>query len=330
MQLLLERTGTRFECLPRETILAAAARQGIWLPSACRSGTCGSCKARVTSGDVEHDARAKALTPIDRQTGIALLCCAYARSDVSLDIAELADRPDIDRPPRPARVVRLERLAPDVMGLTLRLPPNDGIAFVPGQFVGISWADGGLRSFSIANAPRADGTIDLQVGRVPGGAFTRHVFEEMSVNSIVRLSGPFGTFRLSQSRRPIIFVAGGTGMAPIWSMLEAIAAAPRPEPIRIYWGNRTPEGFYMADRLRSMRERLADFDHIPVVSEPGGQWSGRRGLVHAAVLDDYEDLSRFDVYACGNPQMVEAAQAGFARRRLPADRFFADSFHCSR
>lgn len=323
----LDKSGTSFEAGRGETILAAASRHGLWLRSACGNGTCGTCKAPVVAGDVRHVSNAVALTPFERTQGIALLCCAHAAGDVHLDIGELDDPPAQERPPVPARVIGLERLCARVMGLTLRFPPGESPVFQPGQYVAIGWDDGRDRSFSIANAPRCDGSIDLQIGRVDGGGFTRHVFETMRLHDVVRVRGPFGGFGMRPGTRPVIFIAGGTGIAPIWSILETFDATPPAVPISIYWTNRGLDGFYMAGKLRALSGRHADVRYVPVVSDPGGTLDGRGGGVQDAVLEDSADLSTHDVYACGSPGMIDVLRDALTTHGLRADRFFADSFH---
>jgi len=189
-----------------------------------------------------------------------------------------------------------------------------------------------LHAFSIANAPRADGTLELHIGRVPNGRFTAHVHERMRVRDIVRFEGPFGAFGFSDAassdavQRPAILLAGGTGIAPIKAMLEAAAQSAMQRELHVYWGSRREEGLYALDEITARAgSRLT-----PVLSEPSDSdvWRGRVGLVHRAVIEDFPDLSRFDVYACGSPGLIDAALFDFTRRAgLPPDRFFADAFH---
>jgi CDP-4-dehydro-6-deoxyglucose reductase len=317
-------SGTVFEAASDQTILEAASRAGIWLPSACRIGACGSCRATVSSGDYHHIGSTPALSPAERNGRTALLCRAHATSDLRIEIAEMPEFPPSERPAVPARVIGLVRASEQVMRLTLHRP-----VFIPGQFVGIRHADGFDRSFSIANAPRTDGTIELHVGRISGGAFTGHVFEQLRLNDIIHVTGPFGNFTYAPQPRAAIFIAGGTGIAPVRAVLESTASRVPREPTYVYWGSHISAGLYLDRELRefSSRHRIS---YIPVISGRDETWSGRTGLVHEAVLQDFDDLSGFDVYACGRPAMVEAARDATLRRGACPDRFFSDSFYPSR
>lgn len=320
-------TGVSFEALGDETILEAAERAGIWLPSACRVGNCGSCKARIV-GDFVHAGSTPALSTAEREDRAALLCCAYACGNLQIDIAELPEPPPMELPKIPARVVGLVRESADVVRLTLRFPPTDKLDFKPGQFIGIRHTDSFDRSFSIANAPRADGTIELHVGRAPSGVFTGHVFDHLKLNDLLQISGPFGNFSFAPDPRPSIFVAGGTGIAPIQSILQSLLQDPLPCPVYVYWGSRTMGGLYLDDTLRELAAHGVEY--IPVLSGEDETWTGRRGLVHEAVMRDFQTLSAFDIYICGNPIMVDVTQIALQERGARSDRIFSDSFHSSR
>jgi NAD(P)H-flavin reductase/ferredoxin len=322
-------SGTAFDAACDETILEAASRAGIWLPSACRTGACGSCRATISSGDYRHVGPTPALSAAERNRRMALLCRVHATSNLRIEIVELPEPPPSERAPVPARVIGLVRETEQVMRLTLRFPPFDRLDFIPGQFVGIRHSDGFDRSFSIANAPRQDGTIELHVGRVLGGAFTGHVFEQLRLNDIVHVTGPFGNFTYAPEPRASIFIAGGTGIAPIRAILEAVAGGPLRIPTYVYWGSRVSGGLYL-DRELLEFSATHGIPYVPVISGPDQTWAGRTGLVHEAVLQDFSDPSAFDIYACGNPAMVEAARAAMCRRGANPDRFFSDSFFPSK
>jgi CDP-4-dehydro-6-deoxyglucose reductase len=326
----LSRTGKSFPVNPGEVILDAALCQEIWLPHACRGGTCGSCKAVIVAGDVVYDDGAPLRTRQAIARREAYLCCAKPIGDLTLDIAELPARPIGAMFRRPARVANIVKPSHDVAIVTLKPPPNAAIRYRPGQYVSLIGDDGRMHAFSIANAPRGDDTLELHVGRIPDGRFTTHVYERMQVRDIVRFEGPFGEFGFADDapavRRPAILVAGGTGIAPIKAMLEVAAQSGAPRELHVYWGSRHRGGLYALDAI-------AAHTHVrftPVLSEPiaADAWSGRTGLVHRAVTEDFPDLSRCDVYACGSPGLIDAAFRDFTRRAaLPADRFFADVFH---
>jgi CDP-4-dehydro-6-deoxyglucose reductase, E3 len=319
-------SGRTFEAGSGETLLAAAARSGIWLPSGCRAGSCGGCKARIIRGEFIHGGPTGGLGRAhDRQT--ALLCRARALTDVTIDTVELSEPPASEKPPVLARAVVLKRENDGVIRMTLRFPPFAKPDFIPGQFVGIRHSDGVDRSFSIANAPRDDGTIELHIGRVAGGSFTGHVFERLKVDDVLQVSGPYGSFVYASDGRPSIFIAGGTGIAPVRAMLEAMRRENSRASAHVYWGSRERRGFYIDDELRELCAGSRRIEYVPVLSGKDDSWDGRTGLVHKTVLHDFNDLSGFDVYACGSPAMVDAAHQALTMRGARPDRFFADSFH---
>ena len=223
------------------------------------------------------------------------------------------------------------------MVISLKLPTNERLQFLAGQYIDIFMKNGKRRSFSLANAPHDDELLQLHVRNYPGGTFAEHVFTHMKERDILRFEGPLGTFFLREdSDKPIIFVASGTGFAPVKSILEHIFYVRNlrgsERQMVLYWGNRTKADLYMADLAGSWQEEHDNFTFIPVLSEalPADNWNGRTGLVHQAVLQDFDDLAGYQVYACGAPAMVEAAHMDFTRlRRLPEDEFFSDAFTAS-
>ncbi len=323
----LSRSGKSFTVGGDETILEAALRQEIWLPHACRGGSCGSCRAIVVAGTVNYDSGAPLRMRQTTSPAEALLCCAKPLGDVTLDVAELAARPIGTLFRRPARVVEIAKPSCDVAIVTLKPPPTAAIRYRPGQYICLIGQDGRQHPFSIANAPRADGTLDLHIGRIANGRFTSYVHEQLRPRDIVRFEGPFGEFGFSgDAARPAILLAGGTGIAPIKAMLESLTQTGNGRALHLYWGSRHKEGFYALENIAAP----AGARVTPVLSEPqdADGWPGRVGRVHRAVLEDFPDLSSFDVYACGSPGLIEAAYSDFTQTaRLPAGRFFAESFN---
>jgi CDP-4-dehydro-6-deoxyglucose reductase len=219
----------------------------------------------------------------------------------------------------------MERLADDVMALYLKLPAAERLQFLAGQYLEFLLRDGSRRSFSMANAPHDDEFLQLHVRHVAGGSFTEHVFGKMKERDILRFEAPLGTFFLREdSDKPIVFVASGTGFAPIKSIIETALKKGVARPMTLYWGGRRPKDLYM-DALA----RQWPIKYVPVISEALAEdgWSGRTGFVHRAVMQDLPDLSGHQVYACGVPVMVDSAKRDFIQQcRLPADEFFADAF----
>jgi CDP-4-dehydro-6-deoxyglucose reductase len=215
------------------------------------------------------------------------------------------------------------------MALFLKLPSNERMQFLAGQYIEFILKDGKRRAFSLANAPHNDEFLELHLRLVPGGTFTEYVFKEMQEKAILRLEGPFGSFYLREdSNKPIIFVAGGTGFAPIKGLLEHIFHQNTAREMVLYWGAKTLEDLYMPILPKAWASMYPHFKFVPLLSEPlaSDAWTGRTGLVHQAVLDDFADLSGHQVYCCGAPVMVDTANAAFKGRGLPDDEFFSDAF----
>ncbi|HWJ00176.1 MAG TPA: CDP-6-deoxy-delta-3,4-glucoseen reductase [Burkholderiales bacterium] len=319
-------SGHEFDVEEGESVLTAALRQHLVLPYGCRNGACGSCKGRIVEGRVDYGVyQKKALTEEEKAQGKALLCQAKPLTELVIEARTIGAARDIPIRMLPCRVQKLERLADDVMALHLRLPANERLQFLAGQYIEFLLKDGSRRSFSMGNAPHDDELIQLHVRHVAGGQFTDHVFGKMKERDILRLEGPLGTFFLREdSAKPIVFVASGTGFAPIKSIIEHALHKGVARPMVLYWGGRRPKDLYM-DALA----RQWPVEYIPVVSDalPEDNWPGRTGFVHRAVMQDFPDLSGHQVYACGVPVMVDAAKRDFTQQcKLPEEEFFADSF----
>lgn len=312
------------------TILGAAIDAGIGLPYGCRNGACGACKGKVLQGEVDHgEYQASALSEADKQNGMALFCCAHPISDVVIECREALPSNGLRPRIMPARVQKMEKLSHDVMAMYLKLPSNERMQFLAGQYIEFLLKDGKRRAFSLANAPHNDDLLELHLRLVPGGQFTQYVFNEMQEKAILRLEGPFGSFYLREDHtKPIIFVAGGTGFAPIKGIIEHILHQKSSRKMVLYWGARAKEDLYMPELPEAWQAAHPEFSFIPVLSEPKieDEWQGRTGLVHQAVLDDFDDLSAYQIYCCGAPQMVDIAHQSFQEKGLPEDEFFSDAF----
>ncbi len=331
-QITVRPSGRQFAAESGETVLDAALRQGFTMPYGCKDGACGSCKGKVLAGSVDH-CKAQALTDEEKAAGLALFCCARPQSDLTLECKQLTVATDIPVKTLPARVEQLERLAPDVIVMHLRLPAAERLQFLAGQYVDILLKDGRRRSFSLANAPHDDAFLQLHIRRVPGGVFTGQVFSSMKLRDILRLNGPHGSFYLREdSPKPMILLAGGTGFAPIKAIVEHAIAEQCQRSMFIYWGARTRTDLYQNDLPAHWAAEIPNIRYFPVLSEPAAadSWSGRTGLVHQAVMADFPDLSGHQVYACGAPPMIDAARNDFVGTcRLPEEDFFADAFSYS-
>ncbi|MFA5123868.1 CDP-6-deoxy-delta-3,4-glucoseen reductase [Zavarzinia sp.] len=326
----LQPSGHSFTTDGSDSVLQAALDAGLTLPYGCRNGACGACKGRVIDGLVDHGlAQEQALPTADRVSGLALFCCAKPLSDLVLECREVGTAKDIPVKIMPCRVQKIERVADDVIVLSLKLPANERLQFLAGQYIEFLLKDGKRRAFSIANAPHDDGFLQLHIRLIAGGEFTGHVFGAMKEKDILRFQGPYGSFFLrEESTKPMILLAGGTGFAPIKALVEHAIHQNITRPMEIYWGARNRAGLYLPDLPREWAAAHSHICYVPVLSDATAQdaWQGRTGLVHRAVLEDHADLSPYQVYACGAPAMIDAARAEFAERGLPVEEFFADAF----
>jgi len=313
-----------------ESILDAGLREGLPMPFECRNGGCGVCKARLLRGEVRlQPYQESALTPAELAAGKTLLCCAEPLGDVEIEYVPLAGAKPLPVRRHLAHVTRLEPLAADVMRLCLRLEGGAALVYHAGQYINVVLADGAKRSFSFAAAPGASDEIELHVRRIPGGRFTTAVFTTVNVGDVVRFEGPLGAFTLREdSDKPILFVAGSTGFAPVKSMLEYAFRRGVRRQMLLYWGARSLVDLYAAELPRAWEREHANFKFVPVLSEPAPEdrWSGRTGLVHEAILADFPDLAAFQVYACGSAGMVQAAYPAFKQHGLKQDDCFSDAF----
>ena len=330
-QVLVNPSGRQFSCDAGESILAAAIRAGVGLPYGCKNGACGSCKGKLVSGQAElgtHQERA--LSAAEREAGQTLFCCAMPQSDVVIEAREVLGVGDFPIKKLPSRVAKLDRLTDDVMVLSLQLPATERMQFKAGQYIEFLLKDGKRRAYSMATAPHSDELLALHIRHMPGGLFTDQVFGTLKEKDILRFVGPLGTFFLREdSEKPIIMLASGTGFAPIKAMIDHWAHQQSTRPITLYWGGRRPADLYMNALCEEWAKTLPNFRYIPVISDalPEDKWTGRTGFVHKAVMHDLQNLSDYQVYACGAPIMVESAQRDFvAECKLPTEEFFADSF----
>ena len=328
----LQPSGLQFEVEDGESVLAAALRQGYVLPYGCRNGACGSCKGKILAGEVDYGTyQKKALPDEERAQGKALFCQARPLSELTIEARTVGAAKDIEVKKLPCRVQKIERVADDVMILHLKLPANERLQFLAGQYIEFLLKDGSRRSFSMANAPHDDEFLQLHVRHVPGGQFTDHVFGKMKERDILRMEGPLGTFFLREdSDKPVVFVASGTGFAPIKAVIEHAFHKGIARPMTLYWGGRRPKDLYLDQIARRWAsEHAGQFRYVPVISDalPEDGWTGRTGFVHRAVMQDFPDLSGHQVYACGVPIMVDSARRDFVQQcRLPETEFYADSF----
>src|SRR5471032_1209537 len=330
-QVTVQPSGQQFSCEADETVLAAAIRAGVGLPYGCKNGACGTCKGKVVSGSVQHKAhQERALTPDEAAAGYSLFCCATTGGDLVIEARVVAGSSDYPIKKMPSRVTSIEKVAPDVVVLTLQLPAAERLNYRAGQYIEFMLRDGKRRSYSMANAPQDGGPVTLHIRHLPGGLFTDQVFSTLKERDILRFEGPMSTFFLrDDSDKPVVLLASGTGFAPIKAIVEHLVHSGSTRPMTLYWGGRRPQDLYMDALCRQWAVELPQFKYVPVVSNALDEddWHGRTGFVHQAVIDDLPDLSGHQVYACGAPIVVDTAKREFVQLcQLPEDEFYADAF----
>jgi CDP-4-dehydro-6-deoxyglucose reductase len=318
-------TGRTFAADPAVSILDAARAQGVTLEYSCRTGRCGICKAPVTAGEtVILRAEDESLLPEEVADGLILTCCRAAAGDVILDIEPLDRLAGLEIRTMPARIVTIDRLAPDIVKVVLKTPPATPMRFLAGQYVDVI-AEGVRRSYSLANAARADGLLELIVKCYPGGVLSEYWFGRAKPNDLLRIEGPLGTFFLREDAPAhIVFLATGTGIAPVKALLEELSA----DPVRaarhrldVFWGNREAENFCWDPVGLGLD---VGFHHL--LSGKGAGWGGKRGYVQEAALHQGIDPADTVVYACGSNAMIGSARTALLALGLPAKRFFSDAF----
>jgi len=313
-----------------ETLLDAGLRQDINLPYECRNGGCGACKCTVLAGKVDPGLyQPSALSAEELAQGKVLLCCATAIDDAEIEYEAAAPVKAFKE--YRARVVKLEKLTYDVMRVLLKLPEGQHIGFKAGQYINVILDDGQRRAFSFANPPHEAEFVELQIRLMKGGLFTTHVFEKMKEGDEVRFEGPIGDFSLRESQRPIVFVAGATGFAPVKSMVEDAFRRGLKREIHLYWGVKQLRDLYLPELPQQWARDHANFHFIPVLSDPAPEdvWNGRTGLVHEAILEDFPELKGHEIYACGSVRMVEAIFPFLKSHGAEDGACFSDAFTVS-
>lgn len=317
--------GKIFVSEPGRTLLESANSQGVVLEYSCRTGRCGVCKAAVVRGRTEVLHEEQALSEEEGASGRILTCCRSALDDVELDIEDFGTLAGIQVKTLPCRIDSIDRLTESVLRVVLKIPPTSTLDFLAGQYVDVIGREGVRRSYSIANAPRQDSKLELQIRQVADGVMSEYWFDEAQKNDLLRLEGPLGTFSLRNTQvENIVFLATGTGIAPVKAMLEQLASdgdIAAGKKIHVYWGGRTVDDIYWRPDLRGL-----DIKFTPVISRVDKSWSGRNGYVQQSVIDDLIDLRNAVVYACGSDAMIHSARKMLLAAGLPGKNFYSDAF----
>jgi len=313
-----------------EQLLEAALREEMPVPYECRNGGCGECKGTLLYGKVDYGTyQETALSDEERAAGKVLLCCATPLSDVEIEYVPTGTAGQVPVRVYTARIAKMNRLSHDVMQLNLKVQGDELPFFYAGQYINVLLPGGQKRSFSFATAPHERDHIELQIRLVPGGLFTTRVFNELKEGDTLDFEGPLGSFFLREdSEKPIIFVAGATGFAPVKSMVEHAFRTGLKRRMYLYWGVRSLRDLYLADLPRQWEREHSNFRFVPVLSDPAPEddWTGRTGLVHTAILADFPDLSNHQIYACGSVAMVETAHPAFVAHGMSEHDCFSDAF----
>ncbi|MHB9834639.1 2Fe-2S iron-sulfur cluster-binding protein [Paraburkholderia terrae] len=311
-----------FPCAAGETVLDAAERAGYAVPYSCRKGVCASCEGRLVAGGGRSQVQGAVVGPAER----TLLCCLRPDTDLTIAPRRIEKRDPVARKTLDASVYRITQPAADVSILQLRLPAGVRAKFGAGQYLQIELEDGTRRNYSMANAPHESDSVQLHVRHVPGGRFSEGVLGRIAKGDRLRIELPFGEFTLREgSDRPAVLLATGTGFAPVKSIVEDAIKRRLERPLHLYWGARRAEDLYLPALAQKWHDS-GRVKFVPVLSEADEAWTGRRGFVHEAVLEDFGSLAGYEVYACGNPSMTSAAHDTFVKAGLPEDDFFSDAF----
>jgi CDP-4-dehydro-6-deoxyglucose reductase, E3 len=332
----IEPHGRTLRVARAQAVLDAALAAGLNLPHSCKSGHCSSCRARLLRGEFRYDhGRPPGITAPEAAAGQLLLCQARPLSDLTVEVRLVANVTEVEIKTLPCRIARLTPLAPDVMQMMLRLPTVERLSFQPGQYLDVLLEGGRRRSFSIASPPHDSEFLELHVRRVSGGGFTQRLFGNgapggaaLTVGSLLRIEGPIGQFSYRDGPGPLLMVAGGTGFAPLKSMLRHILESGIRREVHFYWGARHSGDLYEEARVLEWASSHRQLAFTAVLSQATAveREHTRAGWVHDAVLADHPDLSAFEVYAAGPPAMIEAMRESFPSHGLPLERLYFDSF----
>ena len=333
MRIRLVNSSHEFDCAAGESLLEAALAAGFNLPHSCRGGNCGACRALKLHGELHYpNGSPLGLSAAEAADGYVLLCQAHPRSELLLELPTVRSAAHVEARRLPCRISGLNALTHDVMQVTLKLPAAEPLSFRAGQYVDILLPQGRRRSFSMASLPSAPQTLELLVGRVPGGLFSKRLFGGLQAGALLEIEGPFGQFCLPDDppRRPLLLLGGGTGIAPLLSIAGQLLAAGGGCEMHLYWGVRSARDLFYLDLLeRMVRSSKAAFTYQPVLSEPGEGWQGRAGWVHEVALQDLGAAlgpRGFEVYAAGPPAMIRALRGAALARALPSERLHLDAF----
>jgi CDP-4-dehydro-6-deoxyglucose reductase len=323
-------SGGSFTAAADQPLLDAARNAALNLPYSCKGGNCGACKARLVRGEIQYPHGAPlGLSDAEIAQGMILLCQARARTDLTIETFDMRAADSAKAKRLPCRIERAVPLSHDVMGLFLRLPIAEDFIFEAGQYIDILLPGGRRRSFSIASPPHDARPLELHVRRVAGGEFTDRLFHDDMQSALLTIEGPLGTFVYRPHlgvAPPMLLIGGGTGIAPLLSILKHVIDNRIERDMRLFWGVRGEQDLYAQATLEALSRRASSFSYTPVLSEAVASWRGLTGWVHEAAFKEIEDLESHEVYAAGPPAMIAALQREYAARGASSRRLYFDSF----
>jgi propane monooxygenase reductase component len=329
----IEPAGLEIEAAEDETVLEAAFRQGVTLAHGCKHGQCAACKSFLLVGEVELDRYSTfALADYEREEGYTLLCRSHAFSDLEVEL--LHYDPVMLTAGLPIRTVKttVEQMRPltrDIYHLSIAPEPGEALEFTPGQYVDIHIPGSDeKRSYSMCNAPAADGRLEFMVKRYPNGRFSGLLKGTLDVGDELWVTGPYGVCVLREgSDADLLFVACGSGMAPIWSLLSSLAGRGGRRNITYHYGARSEAGLFYQRELRDLSARLPGFRFVPSLSHPSSaDWKGEVGRIEEVIDRAEGDLSRYEGYLCGPSAMIEGIIPILLVHGLPEASIFYDKF----
>ncbi len=321
-QINLKNTSS-FSCSTEDTILIGAQKENTTLNYSCKTGRCKSCKAKVLEGTSITIAEEIGLTAEEKKEGFILTCVRKPTSDVTLDLEDLSGYALEPIRTLPSKVDAITKLSHDVIELRLRVPPQSNFKYLPGQYINIIKGDY-KRSYSIANKDSTTGIV-LFIKNYQGGKFSTYLFNEAKINDLLRMEGPLGTFFYRKTNKTnIIFLATGTGIAPIKSILENMEqnkVEMKDKNIYLFFGGRTQEDIFWEPQFKNINVHF-----IPVLSRSENKWNGEKGHIQEALITKRIDLSDSVVYACGSVNMIKDAKEITIKNGLPEELFYSDEF----
>ena len=314
------KNGAMFECQTGQSIIDAGLEAGVVLEHSCRSGRCDTCKAIVLTGETElTQAEQISSLGIDRKAEI-LMCCRTAKTDIVLDVEGLTNFELFLPSVLPCKIESMELLTEDVMEIKFRFPPSANLAFNPGQYIDLKAPSGVVRSYSIANQSNDDALV-LQVKNYREGVMSNYLFNDAKINTLMSIRGPLGTFHLRRRKaKHLVFLATGTGIAPILSMLALGNVKSPAQTVSVYWGVRRYSDLYVS------AEDLVSVDHFRPVLSRENHAGYERGYVQDLLVRDFDSFQDVEVYACGSSQMIAAAFDLLTTNGLSPESFFSDAF----